>query len=224
MGKELSLARAEEEGRTMLLAITGSGEPITAPSIRNKRTQETTPSQESNEGPLTYTKTKGKSGRKTKRVDASSTEPKGRGRDNQDRESDRGDEGEDRKARRSAQELGITFPSSYCNETETVPHHWIRTDKVDVGSLYQCKKCYIYLWLPGFYNDAERLSKLIREYGKDEGYCRFLNKHRAGKLLMAKMQDLRRLATEITDKREFAKLTDKILSDKEYDRKEATNG
>jgi len=36
---------------------------------------------------------------------------------------------------------------------------------------------------------------------------------------MAKLQDLRRLEAETADKREFARMADKILSDREYDRK-----
>ena len=60
----------------------------------------------------------------------------------------------------------------------------------------------------------------MKQFGGGEGYCRYLNRHRAAKVLIAKLQDLRRLEMEITGKREFARLADKILSDKEYDRKE----
>jgi len=60
----------------------------------------------------------------------------------------------------------------------------------------------------------------MQRLGKNEGYCHYLNRNRPAKLLMAKLQDLRRLEGEIDDKIEFAKMTDKILSDMEYDRKE----
>ena len=76
--------------------------------------------------------------------------------------------------------------------------------------------------MPMYHLDANKLGNLIGRYGGDEGYCRYLNRHRPAKLLMAKLQDLRRLEMEITDKREFARLADKILSDKEYDRKEVS--
>ena len=119
--------------------------------------------------------------------------------------------------------MGIVFPGAYCDELETVPHYWNEVENVVKGSLFQCKFCHKYLWLPKFHIDAERLSRLMRVYGKDEGYCRFLNRHRAVKLLLAKLQDLGRLEMEIDDKREFARLADKILSDKDYDRKEDRN-
>jgi len=40
-------------------------------------------------------------------------------------------------------------------------------------------------------------------------------------MLVAKLRDLRRLESEVADKREFARLVDKVMSDKEYDRKES---
>ena len=120
---------------------------------------------------------------------------------------------------KSAQKLGIRHPGNYCNELETTPHHWVEVDLVDRGSLYQCKLCRKHLWLPLHHLGAEQLGNLIKQFGKDEGYCHYLNGYRVAKVLIAKLQDLRRLEAEVTDKREFAKLADKILSDKEYDRK-----
>ena len=219
MGKELPLARSEEEGRSVLLAISSSRELITTPSTGDQRTEEPTPAKGSNGGEAKDTKAKSKGSRKVKGVNARPPRPARRKRDNQDRESDRGDEGEDNPRRRSAQDLGVTFPGSYCDELETAPHYWVEIDKIDHGSLSQCKFCRGHLWLPLTNTDAERLGNLIRQYGGDEGYCRYLNRFRAAKVLMAKLQDLRRLETEAGDKREFARLTDKILSDKEYDRR-----
>jgi len=116
--------------------------------------------------------------------------------------------------------LGIVFPGAYCDEIETVPHYWIGVDIVEGGSLFQCRFCRRYLWLPMFHLETEKLSRLIRRLGSDKGYCHYLNRHRPAKLLVAKLQDLRRLETEVADKREFARLADKILSDRDYDRKE----
>ena len=217
MGKELPLARKEEEGQPVLLASTSSGKPITTSSHRDKRTQEPAPSKSNKRRKVKDTKTKGKSSRKAERADARPRRQR-RGRDNKDREQDRGDEGEDKSTRRSAQELGVTFAGSYCDELETVPHYWLEVDTVDGGSLFQCKFCHRHLWLPMFHLDADRLGKLMRRYGDSEGYCRYLNRHRPAKLLMAKLQDLRRLEMEVADKREFARLADKILSEKEYDK------
>ena len=217
MGEELPLAREEEEGQPVLLAITGSGESIYTSCNRNKRAKKSTSAKVSSRGKVKDTETKGESSSKTKGADAR-PKPKGYRRDNQDRKSDRGDEGKDKFARRGASELGITFPSSYCDENFLIPHYWVEVDKVTNGSLLQCILCRRHLWLPTWHTDANRLGELIRQYGKDEGYCRYLNRHRSAKILMAKLQDLRRLEAEIVDKMEFGRIADKILSDKNYDK------
>lgn len=221
MGKELPLARSEEEGRSVLLAITSSGELITTSYSGDKREKKSAPTKVSTRGAIEDTKAKSKRRRKVEGTNASSSKEEGSGRDYQDRESDRGDEREDKPVGRSAQELGIVYPVSYCDDAKTIPHQRVEVDKVYGGSLSQCKLCHDYLWLPLCWTDAQRLDKLIMHYGRTEGYCRFLNKRRGAKMLMAKLQDLRRLAAEITDKRKFARVVDKILSDKDYDRKEA---
>lgn len=220
MGKELSLARSEEEGQSMLLAITGSGEPITAPSLGDQRTEESNFAKVDEGGEVEDTKTKSKGSRKVKRANASPIKKERRGRDNKDRKSHRGYERAHKPVRRSSSELGITYPGSYCDELETVPHYWTEIDVVAGGSLFRCKLCYDYVWLPMFLPEIHHLNNLMKKYGSNEGYCQYLNRHRAAKLLVAKMQDLRRLEAKITDKRKFAKVVDGILSDKEYDRKE----
>lgn len=224
MGKELPLARSEEEGQSMLLADTGSGEIVTVPSTRNKRAQVSSASRGRKGRAVEGVEAKSKGSRKAERANASSSEQERRGRDYQDRKSDRGDEGAHKSTRRSASELGIVFPGCYCDELETVPHHWVEIEKVASGSLFQCKFCHDYLWLPQNWTTNERLTYLIKFYGKDEGYCRCLNKHRPAKILMAKLQYLRRLELDVTNKRKFAKLVDEVMSDKEYDRKEVSNG
>ena len=224
MGKELSLARSEKERRPMLLVITGSGEIITTACHRNKRTKKSYPSKISKGRETKDTKTKSQVSSEVERTNASSSETKRRRRDYSDRKSDRGDEGKNKSVRRSAQELGIKLPPMYCEEQLLKPHYWVRVDAFSSGSLFQCKYCYDYLWLPLSYEGAERLCRLIRKYGKDEGYCHYLNKYRVAKILMAKLQDLRRLSVDVADKREFARLVDKVLSDREYDRKEVSNG
>jgi len=218
MGKELPLARKEVEGRPELLAVTSNGEPITTAYNGNEGKKKLSPHKGSYRRKAENTETKGKGGSKAERANAGSLEKKGRGRDNKDRESDRGDEGEDKPARRSAQELGIVHPGSYCDELETVPHHWVGVDKPAEGVLFQCKFCLDYLWLPVHWTAIDRLSEMTKRLGKVEGYCHFLDRHRAAKILMAKLQDLRRLEKETVDKREFARIADRILSEKDYDR------
>ncbi len=220
MGKEFPLARKEEEGQSVLLVRTSSGERITAASIRDKRAKISSGSRGCKVRKAKDTKTKSKGSIKTEGANASPSKEDRRGRGNQDRKSDRGDEGEDRLIGRSAQKLGIVHPSSYCDELETVPHYWVAKEHIAKGVLFQCKLCHKHLWLHSQPHDAAMLNSLIKHYGKDEGYCRFLNRHRPAKILMAKLQDLRRLEKEIEDKREFARIADRILSEKEYDKKE----
>ncbi len=222
MGKELPLARSEETGQPVLLAITGSGELIVSSYNGDKRAQEPAPSKVSDGGEVEDTEAESKSSRKTKRTNAGSSKSARRGRDNQDRESDRGNERADKPARRSAKELGITFPGSYCDVVEAVPHYWTEVDIVNSGSLLQCRFCHKHLWLPMHFPDSGQLGGLIKLYGKDKGYCLYLDRHRAAKMLIAKLQDLRRLEEEVTDKRKFARMADRILSDREYDRKETS--
>ncbi len=224
MGKELQMAREKEKRQPMLLAITGSGEVITTSCNRNKRTKESTTAKRDNGCKVEDTEAESKGSSETERVNAIPTEPKRRGRDYKDRKQGRGDEGEDKHLRRSAQQLGVVYPGSFCDEDNTNPHYWIEEEMVYGGILFKCKKCFDYLWLPLGWTDSVRLSKLIEYHGGTEGYCRCLNYHRPVKMLMAKMQELRRLAKDISSKREFAKLTDRIMSDREYDRKEMTNG
>jgi len=220
MGKELSLARSEEEGRSMLLAITSSGKPIAAPCLRDQRTEGDNFAKVSEGGETEDTKTKSKGSSKVKRANASAFKKARRRRDNKNRKSHRGDERAHKHARRSAKELGITFPGSYCDELETVPHYWNEIEIVSSGLLLRCVFCSDYVWLPMFLPESLRLDSLIKQYGITEGYCRYLDMHREAKVLLAKMRDLRMLETKVDDKRKFAKMADEILSDKEYDRKE----
>lgn len=219
MGEELPLARKKKKRQPVLLVRTGTGEFVQASSSRNKRKKKLDAPEACNGEATKDTPPKSKSRRKAKGVDARTTRPEGHGRDNQDRESDRGDEGVDSKPRRTAQELGITYPGSHCDELMTRPHRWKEISKECKGILLKCSKCYRHLWLPSFHYDAEKLGNLMREQGKNEGYCIYLNRHREAKILMAKMQELERLSMEVTDKVEFAKMADRILSMKDYDRK-----
>ncbi len=217
MGEELSMARAETQRWSMLLASTGEGESGKESGNRNQRSEEPNTSKRGQRGKAKDTTPKSKGSSKAKGTDASSSKSARRGRDNKNRKQDRGDEGEDKASWRTAQELGITFPGSYCNETQA--HHWVEVEKVASGSLFQCQLCKKHLWLSLVTSSAIEMGSLIKEYGKDEWYCRFLNCHRQAKILMAKMQDLARLELEVMDKRKLAKEVDRIMRDKEYDRK-----
>ncbi len=219
MGKELPLACEEEEGQSVLLASTGTGESSSASSSRDKRTKASATAKGHKRAKAKDTEAESQVRSKAERADASATKPARRKRCDKDRKQDRGDERKDRTARRSASELGITFPGSYCDWSNTTPHYWCATERVDRGVLYQCKLCFRYLWLPSHYLSTEALSEAMVRLGDNEGYCVILNRYRGAKILLAKMIYLRKLETETDDKVKFAKLADKVLSDKEYDRR-----
>ena len=107
MGKELPLARSEEEGQSVLLAITSSGELITTSTRGNKRTQEYASFRDSKGRKTEGTKAESKGSRKVERANARSSKPARRRRDNKDRKSDRGDEGEHKPAGRSSEVMGV---------------------------------------------------------------------------------------------------------------------
>ena len=218
MGKELQMAREESSRQSVLLAISGDGKPITTSYRRNPRQKASGPLGQPARRKAKGAQTKGKDSSSVKGTDASSTRPKRHRPSDKDREQGGSNEGENGIARRSAQELGVTFPGSHCDEAKLIAHFWTEVDRPYGGSLLQCKLCRRHLWLPASFADAVVMHKYIARYDADEGYCRYLNRHRPAKMLMAKLQDLRRLEKEVSNKREFARLADKILSDKEYDR------
>ena len=172
MGKELQMAREEEERQSMLLARTGDGEAITTSYRGNKRKKKAPPSRRGYERKVEAAKAKSKDSGKVEGADASPSRPARRRRSNKDREQGRGDEGEDGRFRRSAQELGVTFPDSYCDDAELIPHYWKEVDRLHGGSLLQCKLCHRHLWLPVVVSDAVRLRYYIDKFGRTEGYCK----------------------------------------------------
>ncbi len=218
MGKELSLARTEEEGQSVLLAITSTGKSITASSHRNQRPKEPSAVTSRQRREAKNTSPARKRRTDTEGANAGHTRPKRRRQDNKDRKQNRGEEGENKPVGRSAQKLGITYPGSYCGEDESVPHYWVGIDKIDKGSLFQCRLCKDYLWLPEYGDLPNELKQLMRKLGDTEGYCQFLNSHRRAKVRLAKLQDLRKMEVGMTDMREFGKAVERILKEKEYDR------
>lgn len=222
MDKESKMARKEKKRQSMLLDSSSNGEYNTASSRGDSWEKEASASRGCYGGEIKDTKAKSKSCGKAKRANACTSKSAGHKRDNKDRKQNRGNEREDKHPRRSASDLGITFPGSYCSGS--TPHYWVEMDNLDRGSLFQCNLCYRYLWLPNVFYLSTILGNLMKKKGADDGYCTFLNSHVKAKVLMAKMQDLRRLEEETEDKVEFARLAAKILGDKEYDLMEAANG
>lgn len=219
MGKKIKMARSEEEGQSVLLAVSGDGERISTSRGGNKRKEEISTAKASKRRKVQDTKTTSKISSENKGTDARPRQ-EGCRRSHKNRKQNRRYEGEDRVPRRSASELEIKHPGSYCDDNQLHPHYWYEADQIDGGILFRCIYCHDYLWLPLTTSGVERLHYLISKYGKDEGYCRYLDYHRQAKLVVAKMQHLRELSKDMTDHREFARLASEILDDKEYDRYE----
>lgn len=116
---------------------------------------------------------------------------------------------------KSAQELGIVYPGSYCDELKTVPHYWIGVDRIYGGTLFQCKLCKEHLWLPADPESSRHLGNALR-YDGNEGYCCYLDKHWKVKALMVKLQDLRRL-----EKMEKKYSEDQYEQDKAWEEEQA---
>ena len=218
MDTELSVARKKEEGWSELLARIGDRVSTEESQTGDSRSQEPRYRRRYERSKIKNTKTKGESSSKTKRTHPGSSKPKGYRRDNKSGKQNREDEGRDISPRRSAKELGIVFDTVCSGKA----HFWVESERVFEGSLFQCRYCHNYIWLPTQMEDAAQLSNLLHKGGKDEGYCHYLNhKSRRGvKVLLAKMQALWRLSSTMSDSVEFAKIADKIINDKEYDRKE----
>lgn len=224
MGDELSLARQKEEGYAKLLARISGRVPRPKSSNRDKREKAATTSRRDEAGAVKDTTPESEDSSKIKGTDARrANKPKGYRRNNKDRKQNRIYEGEDTIPRRSAQELGVIFPGSYCDDTSTKlsPHYWVKTDTINSGGIFQCKKCNNHLWLPIEVEGATALGYLMDRFGRYEGYYRYLNhaSRRPAKIMVAKLQEIYRLSKNITNIIEFAKMVDKILNEKDYDRR-----
>ena len=222
MDNKLPVAREEKEGWAKLLARISNNVSTAESSIRNKGKKVNTTARGKEVTAVKTPTAASKGSVKTKRTDGVPTRPTGRKRDYKNRQQNRNHEGEDTTTRRTAQQLGIIHPGSYCDEVSTRqnPHYWLTIDRIGIGHLYHCIKCGDCLWLPCTFLESSRLGINMRKMGKTEGYCKVLDypSNRAAKTMIAKLQDLHRLSGNIGDEVEFAKMTNRIIGDKEYDR------
>ena len=123
---------------------------------------------------------------------------------------------------RSATELGIEWITAFCPNGQ--PHYLIANHTFDGGSLFKCYNCHKHIWLPTLIRDATELEALIKYIGTQRGYCKFLDKHQAAKVMVAKLQDLWYARRQMTNKDEFRELVISVMNEKEYDKKEVTDG
>lgn len=213
MDEEVSLARQEREGRSMLLAGSGSG------LSGNKDVH-------GDEGKEVAGNAKGRKGGKNK---TASSKSKGdakaksgnrrgrkRGRTYSLRESARTTEGANRPSGRSAKELGITWLDARCDKSPKTRVHWfIGRMNTDNGTVFQCKFCHRVKWLPNTIQECERLGNWMRVYGEDGGYQRLLDLHPTAKRLMSKIQDIYYLKKSIPAD-QFPIAVAAVMLDREY--------
>lgn len=239
MGKELSLARSEETNdyqssrrkynrnsnpsrrpRSPELLDEGRiGISIHSSSNRNKREETTTINKKAKGSKAKDPSATSKASTKDKAPNLDTArEPKSKGhkRHDKDRKPDTEAEGRDCTRRRCASELGIEWIGDFCPDKQ--PHHLVATHHLYEGSLFRCTKCYKHVWLPVGYGSARELDAMIGSLGAQKGYCKYLDKHRPAKIMIAKLQDLWLAKQAHPNNGEFLLQVLDIMGDREYDR------
>ena len=215
MGNTLSMARSERRRKDMLLASGKSRVSALPPSGRNKRKKAVT-SHKSTKGRTSEDFEKeGKISTTAKNSDGGSTKSKGHRRHDKDRQQDRRTEGADSTPRRSASELGVKWIGSRCPDGQ--PHYLIDKHTFAGGSLFKCTNCLKHVWLPTYLKDATEMEMLFKRFGAQAGYCKYLDKNRDAKVVVAKMQDLWNVRQTMTNKEEFKQLVITVMKEKDYD-------
>jgi hypothetical protein len=224
MGKEFQMARSKATSnrrrtKAELLAEGRARVPRSTSNRRNKRAKRT----KADKGPevraIEDTEAEGKISPEAQDSDGDSVQRPKRGRykaSDKDRKSDTGVKGEDRVPRRSASELGIEWIGDYCPDGR--PHYLVDKHTFDGGSLFKCNNCSKHVWLPTYIKDARELELLINLYGANTGYCKFLDKNRNAKIIVAKLQYLWYERRRVSNDDEFRELVLSIMEEKDYDR------
>lgn len=219
MGNSLSMARSKEardsrRANDKLLDAGGSSIPSHSSIRRNKRKKAASAVRRAKGCKIKDSKKKGKASARAENSDGGSSRRGRHKQDDKDRQSDRGTEGKNTTIRRSASELGIKWIGDFCPNGQ--PHFLISNYNLNGGSLFKCKHCLQHIWLP--IEGATTLTVMINSSGPQAGYCKFLDKHKEAKIIMAKMQDLWRMKQSLSNDKEFAKLVTSVMEDKEYDK------
>jgi len=218
MDKTLPMARSEEH-RPVLLDAGGTSISSLTSSTRDKRKKMSTAKQKEKGRKAKAPTPKGKARAKAKDIDGSTTKRRRPSLHDKDRKPDRRVEGADKAPRRCASELGIEWIGSYCPDGQ--PHYLIGRNNFNGGAILICARCKKSIWLPILINEAAILDSMIDRLGASQGYCKYLDKNREAKMLVAKLQDLWRAKQRMEDNKDFVKLIISVMEDKEYDKKEA---
>ncbi|KKN72630.1 hypothetical protein LCGC14_0408720 [marine sediment metagenome] len=225
MDEQLSMAREEEERLPVLLVGKSGRENKAGASSRDKGKESHAPIGVRQRGKVEDIKSKGKGSSKAEGDNGGPSRPRKHKRDDKGRKSDRILKGEDSQGRRSASELAIVHPGSFCIDdviTGNNPHYWEGVETIHGGTLFRCGRCHKHLWLPNGEEEIYQLGSLVNKVGITNGYCQYLDltKRRPAKIMMAKLQLIERESVEVEDRMEFARKIDRILYKKDYDKKE----
>ena len=219
MGKQLSMARSEATRQTVLLASSRFGILSKESSCRDERKEEDSHVQDQEGQEISYIEEESKSKKRTAAANTSRPRAKRRRQSNSVRRAVGGDEGGDINPRRSAKEMDIRWPGSYCNGVMLNPHYLVaQAGMVGGGYVFRCIKCHAHKWLPVLTNDCYILGRLMSKYGDTPGYQRMLDEHPKAKVLMAKLQDLEYIRKVVEDDRTFAQVVGVVMSSQEYDK------
>lgn len=231
MGKELSMARPEEGnhndhrpnsrrvGVSELLVGSRPRLPVYSSSSRDKRKEATTVNKGTERGTAEDTTPASPISAEAEILHGTATKVSKRGRrsrNNKAGKPDTGAKGTNSKSWRSASELGIKWIGDFCQDHQ--PHYLIATHRVSVGELFKCQNCHQHIWLPTGYDNARELDKLIDVIGPQQGYCKFLDKHQAAKVIVSKLQSIWKVKQENPSNGEFLAKVLEIMGDKEYGR------
>lgn len=182
MGKDTPLAREEKVRRSVLLARAGPGCVGLKTTRRNSR-QAAHCHAEGNARPETANTPRPSAGRRStaNRVREATNRTFSRKNDSAGKPANR-IEGEDCSLRRRAKRLVVVWDDSH-------PHIWKEVEKIRFGTMFVCKGCRQYRWLPDVMQETQKLQKLIHNCGYQQGYNEYLNTRPELKILIWAVQN-----------------------------------
>ncbi len=212
MGNEVSLARQAEDRREVLLAGAGTVGAGEETSCRDQRPTQDGPA-------VRVQKDKVKAAAK-KSKDTAASKADDRGRKPRRRPGNKsgrkagGVERANKSSGRSAEELGIEWPDVRCEVSSTKAHFWVARDCIEHGTVFECKYCHRFIWLPDYYGEAIELAHSIGRHGHTAAYQAMLAKHPVVLKLLSKIQDLHYLRG--LPQEQFLKVVVAVMTDREY--------
>ena len=217
---------AWREGRHLLLGSSRHSLPLQTSPAGDKRKKAATADRKAKGSKAKDSKAKSKVSAEAKGIDGSTIRDKGNRHHDKDRKPDRGTEGKDRTAGRSASklvkntsELGIEYVDSFCPDGQ--PHFF---KPIFHNGIFKCCKCYKHKWMPAYWTEAQEYAQLVKKHGVKNAYLTYLDSNRDTRIMIAKLQHLWYAKQRITDQKELVQLVISVMSDDEYDKKEAQCG